>query len=196
VSALSGFGLRRSEAVLCLAIAATFGVALSSARRLDIARPTASGTAGIETVTGAWAPLPPRGGDLSVYLSLHNSGNLTDLVLGVESTGSTTAGYVVPGHLHTLQEIDDAAECGSASPADVAASAHELATTSDLLIPPHGTRTLARGTGRLLIQGAGPVRAGQRIPVTLYFDSGVQLQLSVPVQGRTVSDPLPATGVE
>jgi copper(I)-binding protein len=196
VSAFSGSGLRRTEALLCLAVAVTFGVGLSAARRLDIARPTAAGAAGTETVTGAWAPLPPRGGDLSVYLTLHNSGNLADLVLGVESAGSTTAGYVVPGHLHTLEEIENAAECGSSSPADVAASARQLATTSDLLVPAHGSRTLGRGTGRLLIQGAGPVRAGQRIPVTLYFISGVELQLSVPVQDRTMSDPLSATGVE
>jgi copper(I)-binding protein len=63
-----------------------------------------------------------------------------------------------------------------------------LAASGDVLVPAHGSLELSPGVGRLQLNGIA--RGVGSVPVTLYFASGAQVHLVVPVDGPRQADPV------
>lgn len=181
--------------LLALSIGLTLIAGALGATRLQDQVASAAGGDGPVRVTGAWISRPVPGRRPSVYLSIHN-GTGTDLMLeDVTSPAAASAGWVVPGHVHTLEEVANGSLCGD-RPEDVQASARQLAATSDLIVLADSSRSLRPGQGRLeLDHPLHPLRSGDRVPMVLSFSDGRYgqwtIDLDVPVREQAVDDPLP-----
>ncbi|MFA7441555.1 MAG: copper chaperone PCu(A)C [Sphingomonadaceae bacterium] len=150
----------------CVIAVLLLGLSVFAGQRVESA-PTASGASKTEaaglTVSGAWIRLPaasgrPAGG----YLTIANSKIGTDALVRVTSSDAERI------ELHSMRSDQ---------------GVMRMRQEQSLAVPEAGTLRLAPGGKHLMLFGlASDVRAGGKLPLTLYFESGVTVDVTADVQ--------------
>lgn len=153
----------------------------------------ASGSSGDIAVSGAYVSDTGAAGYRPVYLTLHNTGPAADQLEAVIAPRATSTTWAVARHVHTPAEVAAFAETCGADPRVLAMSVAALAKAADILVPAGGTTWLTPGIARLQLGGIGPLEPGETVPMTLYFASGAEVSLAVPVSAGRTDDPLSVT---
>jgi len=148
----------------------------------------ASGSAGAIAVSGAYVGDDGSSSYRPMYLTIRNAGPAPDLLEAAVSPAARSATWVVAHKVHTAAEIEAFAETCGADPQLLAESNAALARSSNVYVPARGAVELAPGVARIELNGLA--RGAERVPVTLWFASGAQVQLVVPVDGPKQPDPL------
>lgn len=167
-------------------------VAASGRGLAEVSAPAgASGAGGDVVITGAYVGDDGAAGYRPVYLTIHNAGRQADLLEAVIAPAARSATWAVAHKVHTVAEVEAFSEPCGADLRLLRASTAALASAGDVFVPAGGTVALAPGAGRISLNGIGPlVRGGPPVEVTLYFVSGAQINLQVPVDGPRQLDSL------
>lgn len=147
-------------------------------------------TAGSISVTGAYVGESGSAAFRPVYLTVADHGAAPDELEAVIAPAAASATWVVARKVHTAEEVAAFLEPCGAAPSLLVQSSAALASGSDLLVPAHGQVQLRPGVARIQLNGVGALRPGSTVAVTLYFASGTEVRLSVPVDGSLEADPL------
>ena len=117
------------------------------------------------TVKEAWvAEAPPTAMALAAFMTLENSDAVDRKLVRAEAPGFDRV------ELHRSMEVD---------------GVHQMRRQDFILVPANGTATLAPGGYHVMLIGVQePRRAGDEIPLTLVFDDGEEMTVSVPVKQR------------
>jgi copper(I)-binding protein len=121
-------------------------------------------------VTDAWATVTPGGVNVSAgYLAIANSGAEADRLTGA----STPRAASVEMHTMTMN-----------------AGVMEMRQVDGLDVPAGGAASLAPGGNHLMFIGVTqPFTEGEQIPVTLTFEHGGTVELSLPVRPASGAGP-------
>nr|WP_255429785.1 copper chaperone PCu(A)C [Streptomonospora sp. PA3] len=138
------------------------------------ARPAAGGDAqpdkgsaarGDIQISGAWMPEPARPDVGAAYLTIRNSGEEDDALVGAATTASQTA------EIHTTKTADSGASV--------------MSEVEEVPVPAGGTARLEPGGYHLMIMGISDTPAvGDTVTLTLEFAGGTEVEVDAPVLER------------
>ncbi|MFO7808306.1 copper chaperone PCu(A)C [Guyparkeria sp.] len=117
------------------------------------------------SVEDPWvAEAPPTAMALAGFMTIENSDDVDRKLVGAEAPGFDRI------ELHRSVEVD---------------GVHQMKREDAILVPANGSATLAPGGYHVMLIGLQePKRAGDRIPLTLIFDDGEEMTVTVPVRKR------------
>jgi copper(I)-binding protein len=142
------------------ALGAAIGLAATEARAQQ---------AGPVTVTAPWTRAAGAGGTGAGFMTIRNTGATPDRIVAARSP----AARVVELHTH-IREGD----------------VMRMRPVPAIDLPPGQTVTLQPGGLHImLIQLTGPLRQGERVPVTLVLERGGEIEVQLPVEGAGARGP-------
>jgi len=117
------------------------------------------------TVNNPWvAEAPPTAMALAGFMTLENSDAVDRKLVRADAPGFDRV------ELHRSMEVD---------------GVHQMKRQDAIVVPANGTATLAPGGYHVMLIGVQePRRAGDEIPITLVFEDGEEMTVSVPVKRR------------
>jgi copper(I)-binding protein len=148
-----GVGRAAAGAVALILVAAACG---GSSGATSVA-----GRLGDLTVTDAYMPAPASPAVAAVYLTVHNSGSLPQVLLSISTPDAETS--------RLMTEIGNG-------------SMGTMSDLAELAIPAKGQASLTPGHDHGMLENPTvTLKVGQHVPVTLHFDPAGTLTISVPV---------------
>lgn len=118
----------------------------------------AAGAAAPVQLAAAYVPVPRVPGTTVAYVVIRNNGPADRLVSARTSAGGRVT-FQLPVSLHSAA----------------------MRTVGAIAIPAHSTLSMAPDTYRLLITGAGPLRGGKAITLTLVFAQAGRMSITTQV---------------
>lgn len=117
------------------------------------------------SVEDPWvAEAPPTAMALAGFMTIENGNDVDRKLVRAKAPGFDRI------ELHRSVEVD---------------GVHQMKRQDAILVPANGSVTLAPGGYHVMLIGVQePPRAGDRIPLTLIFDDGEEMTVSVPVRTR------------
>ncbi|MDT0304928.1 copper chaperone PCu(A)C [Streptomonospora wellingtoniae] len=125
-----------------------------------------SAAAGDLKVGGAWIPEPANPATAAGYLSVRNSGDRDDALVGAETSAAATT------EVHTTATSDSGAKT--------------MEEVERAPVPAGGELVLESGSYHLmLMELPEDLSAGDTVTLTLHFDSGTDVDVDAPVLARS-----------
>lgn len=117
------------------------------------------------TVEDPWiAEAPPTAMALAAFMTLENDGDAERRLIRADAPGFDRV------ELHRSVEVD---------------GVHQMKRQDAIRIPANGSTTLQPGGYHVMLIGVQtPKRAGDEVPLTLVFDDGEEMTVTVPVRKR------------
>lgn len=130
------------------------------------ASPVNMSTEPVATLSNAWTRATPKSAtSAAIYLSFKNNSSTPMHITAVETPVAARA------EIHETTMADGIAQ---------------MRPVKDMALPANSSIAFAPGGTHIMLTGlAQPLKAGDSFPVTLTFDSGEQMKVSVKVQAAT-----------